>query len=86
MLKHLFLVVKVFFWLYLYKFNIINLKSSVEASYPDGEWSGNINFRANDVQNQLNDLTVGLQGKKKEDEVTIVIPPIREEEMDEIQK
>ena len=57
-----------------------------EASYPDGEWSGSINFRANDVQNQLNDLTFGLQAKKREEQVTIVIPPIKEEEIDEVQK
>lgn len=61
-------------------------KNVETSSYPDGEWTGNINFRPSDVQNQLNDLIFGLQSKKKEVAVTIVIPPIKEEEIDEVQK
>lgn len=53
---------------------IVSSKSAAPASYIDGEWSGTITFRPNDVQNQLNDLVVGINAQKKEAQVTLLIP------------
>jgi hypothetical protein len=54
---------------------IVASKGIPPSSYVDGEWTGTITFRPNDVSNQLNDLVTGIQAQKKEEAVTIVVPP-----------
>lgn len=65
---------------------IVSTKGEPPSAYVDGEWTGTINFRPNDVQNQLNDLVVGIQASKKEEAVTFVMPPIRDDEINEVEK